>query len=58
VALEFFRSKLEGGKAAQAVGKVLRLKWHKSLNAATKEATQEGRPIFLVQALGDIAGFT
>jgi hypothetical protein len=40
------------------VGKVLRLKWHKSLQTATKEATKEGRPILLVQALGDITGFT
>jgi hypothetical protein len=58
VALEFFSSRLEGRKAAQAVGKVLKLKWHKSLKTATTEATKQGRPILLVQALGDITGFT
>lgn len=57
-ALEFFRSTLDGRKAAQAVRKVLRLKWHKTLKAATTEATRDGLPILLVQALGDIAGFT
>jgi hypothetical protein len=57
-ALEFFRSQLDGRKAARAVGKVLRLRWHKSLKAATTTAIDKDRPILLVQALGDIGGFT
>jgi hypothetical protein len=58
VALEFFRSKLDGKRAAPAIRRVTRLKWHKSLTKAAAQATREGKPIFFIQALGDLTGFT
>ncbi len=41
-----------------AVEKVLNLSWSKSIKAALKQAKIEGKPVFVVQALGELKGFT
>jgi hypothetical protein len=57
-ALEFFRLKVPAKKAAPAVRKVLKLRWHKTLKSAVRDARFQRKPILFIQALGDLKGFT
>ncbi len=49
--------KLEGKALAAAVKKVTKLEWFEDLEDARVESAATGRPIFWIQALGEIDGF-
>jgi len=49
--------KLEGRKLKKAVAKVKKLPWNKSLRKAKTKSSQSGKPILLLQTLGDIGGY-
>ena len=41
----------------KAVRKVKALPWHKKLKDAKSKAAESGKPILLLQTLGDIGGY-
>ena len=49
--------KLKGKAMKAAVKKVAALPWHKKLAKAKSKAKQTGKPILLLQTLGDIGGY-
>jgi hypothetical protein len=49
--------KREGDELEKAVKEVKALGWHKSLGTAREEARSSGKPILLLQTLGDLTGF-
>jgi hypothetical protein len=49
--------KREGDELKKAVKEVKALGWHKSLGTAREEARSSGKPILLLQTLGDLTGF-
>jgi len=49
--------KIEGKALKKAVAKVKALPWHKKLSAAKWQAQKSGKPILLLQTLGDIGGY-
>jgi len=49
--------KLKGKAMKAAVKKVAALPWHKKLSKAKSKAKQTGKPILLLQTLGDIDRF-
>ena len=55
---DFFRLKVPAKKVAPAVRKVTKLRWHKTLTHAMRDARAQGKPILFIQALGDLKGFT
>ena len=57
-ALDFFRLKVPAKKAAPAVRKVTKLRWHKTLGKALSDAKSKRKPVLYIQALGDLKGFT
>lgn len=48
---------ISGGALEDAIEKVAAMPWHDRLTKAKSEAKQLGRPILLLQTLGDIDGF-
>jgi len=48
--------KLEGKELKKAVAKVKALPWNKRLSDAKSKARQSGKPILMLQTLGDIGG--
>ncbi len=57
-ARQFQNLKVDGTRNAAAVKKLRKeLRWHKSAATASHSASQKGRPIVLIQALGDLKGF-
>lgn len=57
-AREFRRLRVAGKKVTAAVGKLGRLRWHKTLPGAARAARSQGKPILWIQALGDLGGYT
>jgi hypothetical protein len=58
-ALAFRQLTVDGRDNTRAVRKLVReLDWHTSLDTATAEAAATGKPIFWVQAVGKLKGFT
>jgi len=55
-----FRSlQYKGKKLRRDISKVTRkLKWHKTLAAAQKQAVRSGKPILWIHALGKLSGYT
>jgi hypothetical protein len=49
--------KKEGAELKKAVAKVKALPWHKKLKDAKSKAAESGKPILLLQTLGDIGGY-
>jgi hypothetical protein len=57
-AREFRESKRAGNELKRAVKSVRDLHWQTKLSDAYKAAAAEDKPVFWVNALGDLAGFT
>jgi hypothetical protein len=57
-AREFRESKRAGNELKRAVKSVRDLHWQTKLADAFKAAAAEDKPVFWVNALGDLAGFT
>lgn len=58
-ALVFRQHRLPGRDLLREVKKLTKeLDWKSSLKLAQKDAQETGKPIFLVQALGTLAGYT
>lgn len=47
----------QGKELKRAVGSVIKLRWHDTLAEAKVQAGASGKPILLLQALGDLEGF-
>ncbi|MCB9870322.1 MAG: hypothetical protein H6836_00890 [Planctomycetes bacterium] len=57
-ARRFQQFKLEGRDTLAAVRRVRKeLRWHPSVASAQRAAAESGRPIVMIQALGDLNGF-
>jgi hypothetical protein len=54
----FRRRRVDGAEVSAAVGKLVRLRWHRALGGAARRARALDKPILWVQALGDLDGFT
>ena len=58
-ARQFRQPQLKGRRLLKAVSKVTKeLSWHDDLEEAAAAAAESGKPIFWVQALGDLKGYT
>lgn len=58
-ARQFRGPQVQGRRLLKAVTKVTKqLAWHDDLEEAAAEAAESGKPIFWVQALGDLKGYT
>ncbi len=59
-AVQEFRKLAIPGKQVSAEVRKLRkkLKWHKTLRAASREAKKTDKPILWIQALGKLSGYT
>ena len=49
--------KLKGNELKKAVAKVKALPWNKRLSDAKSKSSASGKPILLLQTLGDIGGY-
>ena len=58
-ATAFQQLRVPGVQTRQAVDKLVKeLTWHKDLRTAAKAASETGKPILWIQALGDLKGYT
>ena len=56
-AQEFLEQRVEGRDLKKAVAAVKALKWYDDLPSALAQSAATGKPVLLLQALGDVDGF-
>lgn len=57
-AREFRQSRVSGRALAKRVKRLEALGWHESLDEVRRAAEESGKPIFWIQLLGDLDGYT